>query len=170
MLSLSLAALSTPAYAHVEEVSTKTGGPKIKVGLQPREAEYFWYGSHKYNGLGKSESEPNHAAASFDNASGNAVVHTANTYAIYWDPQDYYHGDWQGLIDGFLANVGTAGSQLESPACSRLTRSTPTRRTSPPPPTRPSAARTPTPIRIRRKMAAPIRAPWSSESRCWKGP
>ena len=32
-------------------------------------------------------------------------MHTANTYAIYWDPQDYYHGDWQSLIDGFLANV-----------------------------------------------------------------
>ena len=93
--TLSLAALSTPAYAHVEEVSTKAGGPTVKVGLQPRESEYFWYGSHKYNGLGKSESAPNHAAASFDNAAGAEVVHTVNTYAIYWDPQDYYHGDWQ---------------------------------------------------------------------------
>jgi hypothetical protein len=113
-VSFSLASLAGPAYAHVEEVSTKTGGPKIKVGLQPRESEYFWYGPGKYTGLGKGEGVANPESAKFDDASGNAVVHSANTYAIYWDPQDYYHGDWQGLIDGFLANVGTAGSQLAS--------------------------------------------------------
>jgi hypothetical protein len=112
--SLSLVSLAGPAYAHVEEVPTKSGGPKIKVGLQPRESEYFWYGPGKYTGLGKGEGVANPESAKFDNASGNAVVHSANTYAIYWDPQDYYHGDWQGLIDGFLANVGTAGSQLAS--------------------------------------------------------
>lgn len=110
----SLASLAGPAYAHVEEVATKSGGPKIKVGLQSREAEEYTYGAYKHNGLGKSESTPNHVVASFGNAGGNAVVHAANTYAIYWDPQDYYHGDWQGLIDGFMANVGTAGSQLAS--------------------------------------------------------
>ncbi len=112
--SLSLASLAGPAYAHVEEVSTKSGGPKVKVGLQPRESEYFWYGPGKYTGLGKGEGVANPESAKFDNASGNAVVHSANTYAIYWDPQDYYHGDWQGLIDGFLANVGAAGGQLAS--------------------------------------------------------
>jgi hypothetical protein len=111
--SLSLASLAGPAYAHVEEVSTKLGGPKIKVGLQPREAQYYWEGSRKYEGLGKKVGfVENKAAASFDNASGNEVVHTANTYVIYWDPQDYYHGDWQSSIDGFMANVGTAGDQL----------------------------------------------------------
>jgi PKD domain len=109
-----LSVLPAPASAHVEEVPTKLGGPKIKVGLQPRESEYFWYGPGKYTGLGKSEGVANTESAKFENATGNAVVHTANTYAIYWDPQDYYHGDWQGLIDGFLANVGTAGSQLAS--------------------------------------------------------
>ena len=114
VLALSLAALSTPAYAHVEEVSTKAGGATIKVGLQPREAEYYWEGARKHNGLGTGDSTSNPGVASFDNASGNPVVHTANTYAIYWDPQDYYHGDWQGLIDEFLANVGTAGDQLSS--------------------------------------------------------
>jgi hypothetical protein len=112
-VALSLVGLAPPAYAHVEEVSTKTGGPKIKVGLQPREAQYYWEGSRKYEGLGKTSGfAENKAAASFDNASGNEVVHTANTYVIYWDPQDYYHGDWQSLIDGFMANVGTAGGQL----------------------------------------------------------
>ena len=111
--AFSLAGLAPAAYAHVEEVSTKTGGPKIKVGLQSRESQFYWEGSRKYEGLGKKVGfVENKAAASFDNASGNEVVHTANTYVIYWDPQDYYHGDWQSSIDGFMANVGAAGSQL----------------------------------------------------------
>jgi hypothetical protein len=112
-LSAALLLAASPADAHVEEVPTKTGGPKVKVGLQSREAQYYWEGSRKYEGLGKKSGfVENKAAASFDNASGNEVVHTAGTYVIYWDPQDYYHGDWQSLIDGFMANVGTAGSQL----------------------------------------------------------
>ncbi len=41
-------------------------------------------------------------------------MHTVATYAIYWDPQDYYHGDWQGSIDGFLANMGSAGGKLDN--------------------------------------------------------
>ena len=40
-------------------------------------------------------------------------MHSVATYAIYWDPQDYYHGDWQGPIDGFLANLGYGGGQLQ---------------------------------------------------------
>ena len=34
------------------------------------------------------------------------VVHGSQLLAIYWDPEDYYHGDWQGVIDGFLQKVG----------------------------------------------------------------
>jgi PKD domain len=113
VIAVSLFAITAAADAHVEEVPTKSGGPKIKIGLQPREAQYYWEGSRKHEGLGKKSGfVENKAAASFDNASGNEVVHTAGTYVIYWDPQDYYHGDWQSLIDGFMANVGTAESQL----------------------------------------------------------
>jgi hypothetical protein len=108
VIAVSLSSVIAPAGAIVTTVGS------TKVGLQPRESEYFWYGSHKYNGLGKSESAPNHAAASFDNTAGAEVVHAADTYAIYWDPQDYYHGDWQNLIDGFLANAGAAGGQLSN--------------------------------------------------------
>jgi hypothetical protein len=42
----------------------------------------------------------------FSNASGHAVVHSSNVYAVYWDPTDHYHGDWQHNIDGFLHNAG----------------------------------------------------------------
>ena len=96
---LSFACLAAPATARVEKVLTKVGGPEVTAGLQPREAAGV---------------APGVEVKTFANASGNEVVHSANTYAIYWDPDDYYHGDWQSLIDGYLANVGTAGGQLDS--------------------------------------------------------
>jgi PKD repeat protein len=43
---------------------------------------------------------------------GGPVMHSNSTYAIYWDPPTptavagTYDGDWRGLIDGFLRDVG----------------------------------------------------------------
>lgn len=64
----------------------------VKVGMQPRTVLL-------YSGM---------TGASFANATGNPVAPTSSIYAIYWDPQDLYHGDWQHLIDGFLHNAGEA--------------------------------------------------------------
>ena len=97
--------MTAPAGA----VVTTLGG--TTVGLQPREASRYWEGEVKLNGLGKKEYEVNTAIGSFGNPHGHEVMHSVRTYAIYWDPDDYYHGDWQGLIDGFLANIGNAGRQ-----------------------------------------------------------
>ncbi len=44
--------------------------------------------------------------ASFNNPEGNPVLHKNETYAIYWDPTDHYHGDWQHLIDTFFQGLG----------------------------------------------------------------
>jgi hypothetical protein len=112
-LSLSLAILPSSAEALVEEV----GG--TKVGLQPREESHYWEGSAKLDGLGKNEGEPNLPVASFNNnplhlSEPGPVLHSAETYTIFWDPQDYYHGDWQGLIDRFTANLGSAGGKLNN--------------------------------------------------------
>lgn len=68
-----------------------------EVGLQPRASEFILDGE-----LG----------ASFANASGNPVVHSSNTYAIFWDPTNHYHGDWQELIDRFLRNAGASSGEL----------------------------------------------------------
>ncbi len=110
-----LAALSTSASAVVEEGE----GTGTKVGLQPREVAHYWEGTVKWNGLDDGEAEANHPALSFannpkDSSHPGPVLHSAATYVIYWDPQDYYHGDWQGLIDGFMANVGSADGELSS--------------------------------------------------------
>jgi hypothetical protein len=108
-LCLSMSVLASSAAAFVEEAP----GP-VKVGIQTREVARYWEGTRKWSGLASGVSEANASAASFNNPGGHPVVHTANTYAIYWDPQDFYHGDWQGLIDGFLANLGSSNGQLAS--------------------------------------------------------
>ncbi len=110
---MAIAAIATgPAGAVVTEV----GG--TKVGLQPREEARYWGAYAKSDGLGGAP-EANGAAGSFGNNPLHAdepgpVMHSVATYAIYWDPQDYYHGDWQSLIDGFLANLGSAGGELSN--------------------------------------------------------
>jgi len=115
---LALAVLCAPAQARVEKVPTKAGGPEVTVGLQPPEQQYYWDAGGKYTGLGTAGAA-NTAVASFGdyrNHEVGEVVHetSVNTYAIYWDPSDYYHDDWQGLIDGFLANLGESNGALNS--------------------------------------------------------
>jgi hypothetical protein len=85
-LALVLALAAVPAGAVVTTV-----GP-TKVGLQTREAESIFEGTP--------------TVASFDNPEGNPVLHKNETYAIYWDPTDHYHGDWQHLIDTFFQGLG----------------------------------------------------------------
>jgi hypothetical protein len=48
----------------------------------------------------------------FENAQGNAIVDSSKIYAIYWDPTNHYHGDWQHVIDVFLQKMGAASGSL----------------------------------------------------------
>ena len=101
-----------PASAVVTEVEGTT------VGLQPREESRYWEAYAKWDGR-TGHPEANSAVASFGNNPLHAgapgpVMHGAATYAIYWDPQNYYHSDWQGLIDEFFANFGSAGGALNN--------------------------------------------------------
>jgi hypothetical protein len=89
-----LLAMSAPASALVETV----GGQAY--GLTPRSI---------INPL-SSEGEP----LTFANATGHPVVHSGATFAVYWDPTDHYHGDWQGLIDAFFRNMSLASGSLPS--------------------------------------------------------
>ena len=50
----------------------------------------------------------------YANPEGNPVLHREGTYAIYWDPTDHFHNDWQDLIDNYLANVGAASGALNT--------------------------------------------------------
>jgi hypothetical protein len=52
--------------------------------------------------------------ATFANSAGAPVLQSTKVYAIYWDPTDHYHGDWQQLIDGFFQNVGLESGSTSS--------------------------------------------------------
>ncbi len=85
--------VASPAQAVVTEVGT------VPVGLQPRTNEAYL-----------KELVP----AKYANPEGNPVLHGTGTYAIYWDPTDHYHGDWQNVIDSYFQDAGTSSGALES--------------------------------------------------------
>jgi PKD domain len=45
---------------------------------------------------------------------GGPVLHSSDSYALYWDPTGTYRGDWKRLIDGYLHNVGAASGTLDN--------------------------------------------------------
>src|SRR2546421_7069843 len=71
----------------------------------------WWDGGARFTGR-NSQGEANTAVLGFANKSANPVLHSLRTYVLYWDPQNYYDGDWQALINGFMANAGSASGQL----------------------------------------------------------
>jgi hypothetical protein len=99
---LALVAVLAFADASAEAMVT-TVGP-AKVGLQPRSMLLFK----------SSLEEPVPEPEEFENPSGNPVVSANKTYAIYWDPTDHYHGDWQHLIDTFFQSMGAASGSFAS--------------------------------------------------------
>lgn len=74
-----------------------------KVGLQPRSTL-----------LGGSQINEQYPLEpwEFANSKGNAIVSASRNYAIYWDPTNHYHGDWQHAIDVFLHSMGAASNSL----------------------------------------------------------
>lgn len=102
--ALSLFALTASAGAKVVSVPTGSGSEKVAVGLQPREAESIFEGF-------QSVETP---VESFNNPEGNPVLHKNETYAIYWDPTDHYHGDWQNAIDTFFHGLGADSGSVDT--------------------------------------------------------
>lgn len=88
-----LAGLIFAAAPAVAKVAEAEGG--LKVGLRPRSIE-----------------EPTTVADGFANAENGPVVSSSKVYAVYWDPDDLYHGDWQELINGFFANMSESSGAL----------------------------------------------------------
>jgi hypothetical protein len=111
VLAASLAVVLALAAAPAGAVVT-TVGP-AKVGLQPRETNFFFDGTLKGDGLGG----PLFAVPSgstFANPNGGAVLPADNTYAIYWDPTYHYHNDWAHVIDTFFQSMGADSGSLAS--------------------------------------------------------
>jgi hypothetical protein len=102
-VSLSLACFAAPAGAKV--VGVATGSGTTAVGLQPRNATSVLDGG---------------SGSDFENPTANPVLHGTQasggieTYAIYWDPTDHFHGDWQHLVNTFLHNMGAEGGAFSN--------------------------------------------------------
>ena len=111
-----LALTAAPAGAVVTTIEGDT------VGLQPDNETFLNDGVFKARVVSEEvkpgefkavlHEEPEPIAETFANPAGNPVVHGSSVYAIYWDPTDHYHGDWQGLINGFLHNVSVDSGSL----------------------------------------------------------
>ncbi len=92
-------ALLAPVTAGAVVKTIEVGpGTNTEVGLQPREVN--------------ESRDPGELAPEFANTGEGAVLHGAQTYVIYWDPTDSYHGDWQNLIDTFMHAMGVDSGSL----------------------------------------------------------
>lgn len=78
--------------------SVSTGGGTVTVGMQPRSIS--------------SPTKVPSTILSFGNLSGAPVMHSSVDYAIYWDPEYGYHGDWEHLVNSFLQNIGHDSGSL----------------------------------------------------------
>jgi hypothetical protein len=102
-LTLVLLFVAPPAGAFVTTVEG------TNVGLQPRSTTVF-DGKLRFDPTVEPEVMP--SPENFANESGNSIVSASKVYAIYWDPTDHYHDDWQHVIDGFLQSMGAASGTL----------------------------------------------------------
>jgi hypothetical protein len=100
-LAAALAALLALAAAPAGAIVTTVG--LTEVGLQPRSTSLLY-------GLGGVGSQPEN----FANPSGNPILSASKTYAIYWDPTDHYHGDWQHVVDTFFQGMGAGSGSFTS--------------------------------------------------------
>lgn len=105
--ALSLGLLTASAGAFLVEAE----GGTVKVGAQPRSNDLL-DGTFGFNPEGLPFE--NLDAFEFGNPTGAPVLPTSRTYAVYWDPTDSYHGDWQELIDAFFRNMGSSSGSLDS--------------------------------------------------------
>jgi hypothetical protein len=96
-LATTLCSLLAISGAPASAIVTKVGA--TSVGLQPRSTTLY-----------TALEEP----SKFANPSGNPVVGSNKTYAIFWDPTDHYDGDWQELTDIFFQSMGAASGSFAS--------------------------------------------------------
>jgi hypothetical protein len=84
---------AAPAGAIVESV----GG--TAVGLQPRNVATFDNGS---------------VSGEFRDAAGGPILPSTNTYIVYWDPTNTFHGNWEHIVNAYMQGMGAESGDLAS--------------------------------------------------------
>ena len=97
-----------PGVAPAGAVVVEAGGAKF--GAQPR-SNLLFPGETRELGSPLYPESPAYPET-FANPTGAPVLTSSRVYAIYWDPTDNYHGDWQHIIDTFLQGMGTESGSL----------------------------------------------------------
>jgi hypothetical protein len=107
MALTALLVVVAPACAQVQTLGT------LEIGVQPRSTELWEAGVH-VNTKGEFSGQPVESKGSYEfaNPEGRPVVSSAQIYAVYWDPGDVYHGNWQQPINEFFANMASASGAL----------------------------------------------------------
>jgi hypothetical protein len=96
-LAASIAAVFLVLAPSASAIVTNVGS--TPVGLQPRVGNGYILGQ---------------LPATYANPEGHPVLHESDTWAIYWDPTDHYHDDWQNLINTYFQSAAAASGSLES--------------------------------------------------------
>jgi hypothetical protein len=97
VLAVGVSAVSLLAPAPAGAVVTELEG--TKVGLQPRDL---------------ASVNDGHVTGEFRNLTGAPVLPANDTYAIYWDPTNSYHGNWEKGVNTFLQGLGAGSGSLGS--------------------------------------------------------
>jgi hypothetical protein len=112
LLGALTAALLLAPGASAEVIKVETPAGPTTVGVQPTSISAPLDGDGKGGGGAPD-------AKDFNNPEGDPVVegnpttHAIDTYLIYWDPSDLYHGEWQGLVDRYMSEL-SGGSEKGS--------------------------------------------------------
>ncbi len=106
--ALALSPAVAPAGAKVVEAEAGA----VKAGVQPRSTLLF-PGETAVAGKPLYAKDPAYPEK-FANPTGAPVLSSSRVYAIYWDPTDNYHGDWQHSIDTFLQGMGAESGSFGS--------------------------------------------------------
>lgn len=120
-LRLVLVAAAVAAVATAGLAGAATAGAIVvskgllaPVGLQPRVQKHYLIEGEDVAGKSPGPSYLDGAEpARYANPEGNPVLHGTNTWTIFWDPEEYfYHGDWERVIDTYMANAAAESGSL----------------------------------------------------------
>ena len=97
ILALLVSAAAMAATAASAGALVVSGVGSVTVGAAPRYSAAYEAGG---------------APKTFANLSGNPVLHGTKEYAVFWDPTDSYHGDWEAAVESYMQRAAAQSEYL----------------------------------------------------------